>query len=230
MPLPRWAAQDAYDAAIQLSVSRYGGGVTVPMVKAIIATESGFNPQAYRTESPRASLPPTPDFPDGGDASFGLMQLLSRTARGLGFRGTLDGLFNPTTNIDLGVKLMADNLRRSFGVVADSVSAYNGGFRPTMGYGTPLGGAYANQTYVNSVLQNLDYFREWEAAKGGPSAPVADTFPVDRSGGPVVAGDAPKAVDPEEPTDALRIGVRNAVLLGLAVWAVIVLSCSYFGG
>jgi len=221
----RWAAQDSYDAAIQLAVSRYGGGVTVPMVKAVIATESGFNSQAYRREAASASLPPTPDFPQGGDASYGLMQLLVRTARGLGYNGTMDGLFNPTTNIDLGVKLMANNLRRSNGSVADSVSAYNGGFRPTLGYGKPLGGTYANQTYVNSVMQNLDYFRQWEATKGGTSAPVADTFRVDRGGAAAVAGHA-EAVEPK------RNSVRNAVLVGLAVWAVMIWTVGflYCGG
>jgi hypothetical protein len=53
-------------------------------------------------------------------------------------------------------------------VVADSLSAYNCGWRNVFGYGAVLpSGQYGNQTYVDSVLANVRYFESWEAQKVG---------------------------------------------------------------
>lgn len=59
------------------------------LIFATIMVESGGNTYAIRQE-PRIH-----------DASYGLGQLLYGTARGLGYRGRPDGLFDPTVNIDL---------------------------------------------------------------------------------------------------------------------------------
>jgi len=149
--------QDQYDSIIAEAASRYG--VPFGLIKGTILIESSFNPRAYRAEPARSSLPPTSDFPNGGDASYGLMQLLSRTARGLGFTGALLELYDPETNIDLGTQLLAQNLRMTGGSVADTVSAYNGGFRPSLGYGeVGASGQYANQSYVDRVLAAMRAF------------------------------------------------------------------------
>ena len=232
MTTPRWAGQDTYDGFIHAAVARYGGmGLTTPLVKAIIAVESGFNPMAYRAEPARPSLPPTADFPQGGDASFGLMQLLARTARGLGYIGQLDGLFNPSINIDLGVRLLSNDLRRT-GSLTDSVSAYNGGIRPSLGYGSPLAsGKYANQSYVDSVLRNLDYFREWEAMKGGVGD-VPAPFPV-RPAAMDSGRDSPldRTATTEAEISRTWSVPRIAVVGGLLVWAAIVGTyCAVTGG
>jgi soluble lytic murein transglycosylase-like protein len=151
-----FAREHDFDGAI--GAASQASGVPVALLKAVIGAESAFNPTAYRAEAPRASLPPTADFPMGGDASFGLMQLLSRTARGLGYAGPLDGLYDPETNVRLGAQLLAQGLDR--GSVSDSVSAYNGGWRPTLGFGSPMAdGTYGNQGYVNKVLSYLSYFQ-----------------------------------------------------------------------
>lgn len=159
---PRWARQDEFDAAVYAASARWG--VTPALIKATIAAESAFNPHAYRAEAPRPSLPPTPDFPQGGDASFGLMQVLSRTARGLGYLGPLDGLYDPATSIDLGTKYLSQQQRRYQGAVSDTVSSYNAGSVRM------VSGRYSNQSYVDRVLGYLDYFRQWEAQKGGAGA------------------------------------------------------------
>ena len=55
-----------------------------------------------------------------GDASYGLMQLLMSTARGLGYTGDANGLYDAATNIDLGTRLLSD-LRRRYGTDFDRI-------------------------------------------------------------------------------------------------------------
>jgi len=90
-------------------------GVPLPIVLGVMATESNFNPRAYRAE------------PAIGDASRGLMQLLYRTARSLGFRGTTEELYDPSANIALGTQYLADGLEVHRGEVWAAVSRYNNG-------------------------------------------------------------------------------------------------------
>jgi soluble lytic murein transglycosylase-like protein len=108
----------SFDSLISASSARWG--VPFQWVKAVIGTESNFNPGAYRAE------------PRIGDASYGLMQLLSQTARGLGWSGDdADELFDPVLNIELGTKLLAD-LRARYGADFRRIySAYNSG-RPDL--------------------------------------------------------------------------------------------------
>lgn len=84
-------------------------------IRAVIETESNWIAQAFRSE-PRIS-----------DASYGLMQLLYRTAKGLGYTGMPEGLYDPFVNIDLGTKLLGQ-LRALYGDDFQRVySAYNSG-------------------------------------------------------------------------------------------------------
>lgn len=169
----RWANENVYDSVILAASQRFG--VPVALIKAVIGQESGFNPKAYRAE------------PAISDASVGLMQILLATARGEGFTGVmgsatgLTGLFDPATNITYGTSYLASCLARTNGNIAAAASAYNGGFRPDIGFGAPATrsvtvclrrdsngqcvqtrtvppGEYANQDYVNRVLNNVGYF------------------------------------------------------------------------
>lgn len=102
-----------FDAEIATSSRRWA--VPESWIRAVIETESSWNPKAYR-EEPRIN-----------DASYGLMQLLYRTALGLGFTGTSSQLYDPATNIDLGTKLLGQ-LRQQHGDDFRRVySAYNSG-------------------------------------------------------------------------------------------------------
>ena len=90
-------------------------GVPYTWVKAVAGAESDYNPNAYRAE------------PAIGDASRGLMQLLLQTATNLGFQGDPSYLFDPAINVNLGTKLLAEDIRR-FGENFERVySAYNSG-------------------------------------------------------------------------------------------------------
>jgi len=102
-----------FESAIAQAAANFN--VPVSWIQAVIETESSWNPQAYRAE-PRIN-----------DASYGLMQLLYRTARGLGYTGQPDGLYDPETNINLGARLLGE-LRRKHGDDFRRVySAYNSG-------------------------------------------------------------------------------------------------------
>ena len=104
---------DTYDTLFYNASVAYD--VPFAWLKAIAGTESDWNPNAYRDE------------PKIGDASYGLMQLLTKTAYALGYRGEAEGLYDPETNINLGAALIAQNISR-FGEDFDAVySAYNSG-------------------------------------------------------------------------------------------------------
>lgn len=68
-----------------------GGWFNEADVMAVIEVESSFNPSAYRFE-PRLN-----------DASIGLMQVLFSTAKDRGYTGGPAGLFDPLTNIRIGM-------------------------------------------------------------------------------------------------------------------------------
>ncbi len=85
------------------------------LIMAVIHQESGGNPAAYRAE-PRID-----------DASYGLMQILCKTARAItGSSLVCDSLFSPAVNISIGSKYLAD-LHRSYGDWRAVLCGYNGG-------------------------------------------------------------------------------------------------------
>jgi soluble lytic murein transglycosylase-like protein len=59
--------------------------------------------------------------------SFGLMQIMGQTARENGFSGFLPELFDTKTNINLGCKILSDNLKMFDGDLKKALSAYNSG-------------------------------------------------------------------------------------------------------
>ena len=77
-------------------------GVHPAIVKATIVAESAWRPTAKNCR--------------GGDGAvgcaWGLLQLTPGTARGAGYSGPLEGLFDPETNLRIGVKLMAQYQRQ----------------------------------------------------------------------------------------------------------------------
>jgi soluble lytic murein transglycosylase-like protein len=104
-------------------------------IRATIDVESAWNPDAYRAE------------PKINDGSYGLMQLLERTARNLGFTGDVAELFDPATNIEWGAKLLGD-LRRRYGDDFRLVySAYNSG-NPNLWQSSPEVAAHVERALI----------------------------------------------------------------------------------
>lgn len=106
-----------FDELIAGAAGKYA--VPESWIRAVIDVESAGRPTAYRAE------------PQINDASYGLMQLLESTARGLGFDGPVETLYDPAVNIDLGTRLLGQ-LRERWGADFRRVySAYNSG-RPDL--------------------------------------------------------------------------------------------------
>lgn len=78
-------------------------GITVPIILGLIETESGFNVMAVCVATPNPS-------------SYGLTQLTMDTARPYlrysGLKATKANLFDPVTNLSIGVEVLADNVRK----------------------------------------------------------------------------------------------------------------------
>jgi len=177
--------ENEFDRDILRASSKYA--VPVEVIKAVIAQESGFNPTAYRAE------------PKIGDASRGLMQVLERTARGLGMTGSTEQLFNPPINIDLGARLLAENIRaarptRGATILEVALSAYNAGFsteRPGDAKRTAAGAIVNYESYVAPVVKYLGYFAA-QIAAAHPA--VKETLDSTTGAGSGLASEEGKAV------------------------------------
>jgi soluble lytic murein transglycosylase-like protein len=77
-----------YDALIKRYAKSYG--VPVNLAKAVVRIESGYRPNIR-----------------GKAGEIGLMQVKLSTARGMGYKGSAKGLYNPATNIRYGIQYLA---------------------------------------------------------------------------------------------------------------------------
>jgi soluble lytic murein transglycosylase-like protein len=161
---PTWSL--AAEAAAAPVLDEWAAVYALPkdVVYGLVALESGFQPGAIRQE------------PQIQDASYGLTQILLGTARGLGYTGDAQGLFDPETNVQYGLLYLRQMLDR-FGDLSLALSAYNGGYR---------GGQVTNPTYVEGVLDRAAWFAEqWGWTSTTHEAPSAD------AGGPSLTAGIP---------------------------------------
>ena len=95
------------------------------LLYATIMTESSGNPQATRYE-PRLD-----------ESSYGLGQILESTARGLGYQGSAQGLFDPATNLDYVSKYLLQGRQAGAQTPQQYATFYNTGRlggTPTQGH------------------------------------------------------------------------------------------------
>lgn len=94
----------SYNVLIEQASRKYG--VPESLIKAVIDTESSFNPQVVSSAGAK-----------------GLMQLMDGTAQGLGVSDS----FDPAQNIDAGTKYLSYQLKRFNGQEKMALAAYNAG-------------------------------------------------------------------------------------------------------
>jgi soluble lytic murein transglycosylase-like protein len=103
-PIPDKSGRDWLEQIIARASGQYG--VDADLIRAVIKTESNFNPQAVSHAGAR-----------------GLMQLMPATARGLGVSDS----FDPEQNIMAGTRFLRDLLQRYDGNLDSALAAYNWG-------------------------------------------------------------------------------------------------------
>lgn len=143
-----YLAEQKYQSPIVLASQKYG--VPMELIMGHIKQESGFNPSAYRAE------------PQINDASYGMMQLLLKTAKGLDPNATVERLYNAEYNIDLGTRLIAQNLKK-YGNVPDAIAAYNAGIPRKNDKGEYVNskGVPNVNFYVKQVTKFMNQYAEW---------------------------------------------------------------------
>lgn len=124
-----------YDQIIKTYADKYG--VSVSLVKAVIHAESGYNPNALSSKG-----------------ASGLMQLMPGTARSL----KVADRFNPSDNVEGGVKYLRFLLDTFRGDVSLALAAYNAGLSKVARYGgiPPFN---ETRTYVNRVLSYMQTYQ-----------------------------------------------------------------------
>ena len=116
-------------------------GIDYSLLKALIVTESGFNPNAV---SPKGAV--------------GLMQLIPPTAQRYGVTAAKGGtieekLTDPKTNIKAGARYLADLMRKFPGRLELVLAAYNAGEGAVQRAGNKIPNYPETQNYVKTVMQ-----------------------------------------------------------------------------
>lgn len=117
--IPATSAAEAPDARgnrYAEIVTKYArqNGVEVALANAVIRIESNFNPRMR-----------------GSHGEVGLMQVKPATARMMGYAGSTKGLFDPDTNIRIGMKYLALAQTLGGGPTCNTILKYNAGHGAT---------------------------------------------------------------------------------------------------
>jgi soluble lytic murein transglycosylase-like protein len=85
-------------------------GVPLQLAHAVVAVESNYNPNVT-----------------GRASTIGLMQIKHQTARGVGFSGTMQQLYDPATNLEFGMKYLGRAHKMARGDICGTIMRYQGG-------------------------------------------------------------------------------------------------------
>ncbi|WP_157019353.1 lytic transglycosylase domain-containing protein [Mesorhizobium xinjiangense] len=99
---------DTYSDLIARYATSYG--VPVQLAHAVVSVESNFKPNAR-----------------GRAGEVGLMQIKPATARMMGYTGSVEGLYDPETNIKYGMKYLAKAHELADGSTCGTILKYNAG-------------------------------------------------------------------------------------------------------
>ncbi len=123
---------DPIQSLIAAAATRYR--IDPDFVTSVVGAESGFNPQAV---SPKGAA--------------GLMQLIPRTAAGLGVRNVWD----PTANVDAGTKYLRQLLDRYQGDALKALAAYNAGPQRVQQFGG-VPPYPETRAYISRVIEDFN--------------------------------------------------------------------------
>ncbi len=127
------------------------------LVKAMIAVESAFEPRAV-----------------SGKGARGLMQIIPATAVRYGVtdrrqRSVEDQLFDPATNLRVGVRHLRDLLALFDGDLPLALAAYNAGEQAVRQYGNRIPPFRETREYVDLVQRFHEFYRPAVPAPATPS-------------------------------------------------------------
>lgn len=108
VPGARQAEQKPYEAIINKYASL--NGVDADLAHAVVRIESNYNPRTR-----------------GSAGEVGLMQIKPATARMMGYRGSVKGLYDPETNVRFGMKYLAMAQTLGGGSTCKTILKYNAG-------------------------------------------------------------------------------------------------------
>ena len=128
-PEPRFYDNRSFDSHITTACNKYG--VDPLLVKAVIKAESNFNPNAVSSKNAQ-----------------GLMQITPPTAQDYDVEDT----FDPSSNINGGVKILRDLINQFDGDLRLALAAYNAGRNAVIKYGNNIPPYPETQQYVTRVM------------------------------------------------------------------------------
>jgi soluble lytic murein transglycosylase-like protein len=109
-------APSAANNNVTALIDRYAAanGIPAAFARAVVRIESNFNPRAT-----------------GSKGEVGLMQIKHQTARGVGFTGTREQLYDPATNLQWGMKYLAMSWKLGGNTPCGAVLRYQAGHAAT---------------------------------------------------------------------------------------------------
>jgi soluble lytic murein transglycosylase-like protein len=147
-------------------------GLDAALLKAMIAVESGYDPQAVSDKG-----------------AVGLMQVLPETGQRYGVdadarHSVVQKLMDPVTNVRIGARYLRDLLKMFAGDRMLALAAYNAGEQAVRQYGNQVPPYPETRDYVELVRQFEGLYRPPPAPRPPPSRPTLD-LPPKRTAEPV---------------------------------------------